>query len=204
MRSSDNELVVYRNETFTIDRTLLNRDGTPFIVGKLINPYLMITVTDSKFASSERYKVNYFLPLSGVLPLFEFTNVIPLEEILNANGEQQYFSFPDAHPSGYYNGNDVIFEEGDAVFSLIDSNGKISYKYRENKVWKDYTFRFAFTFDSVETRNWTEKTYYYAIQLVSGFYTGDADNPIKNVDYVFPLLKPTKISVLSNLEGRMG
>lgn len=203
MRSSNNELVVYRNETFTIDRTVLNRDGSPFIVGRLENPHLMITVTDSKFAFSERYKVNYFLPLSGVLPLFEFTNVIPLEEVLNADGEQQYFSFPDSYPSGYYNGNNMVFEEGDAVFSLTDSNGKISYKYRENDSWKDYAFRFAFTFDSVETSNWKEKTYYYAIQLVSGSNTGDADNPIKVFDYVLPLLKPTKISVLSNLEGGM-
>lgn len=199
MKSNDNELIVYRNETFAIDKTVVNRDGTPFIVGQLTNPHLMLTVTDTKFTSQERYKVNYFLPLLGVLPLFEFTNVIPLEEVLNADGEQQYSSFPNTYPSGYYNGEEVEFEEGDAVFSLTDADGNVSYKYREDNVWKDYAFRFVFTFDSAETKNWTEKTYYYSIQLVSGVITEAS----KTFDFVLPLLKPTKISVLSNLEGRM-
>lgn len=205
MRSSDNELVVYRNEAFTIDKTVVNRDGAPFVVGKLENPHLLITISDSKFVNTFRYKANYFLPLEGNLPTFKWTNIVPLEKVLTAEGVPAYSSFPSGNDviQGIYEGQNVLFDEDDdAVFSLT-RDGVTSYKYRKNGVWVDYNFRFVFTFDTSSTKELVEKTYYYSIQLVSGRKSDDPNRPISTFDYVVPLLSPTKISVLSNLEGRM-
>ena len=260
MRSSNAELTIYRNENFTIDRTLVNKDGSPFLISKgLPNPYLLITINSSKYKQNNQNKINYFLPLID-FPRFNFTNVVPITDLKNVDGEELY---PDGFPNGltltnvggtlvcmsaYYNGDLVGIEPDDAVFSFTE-DGITLYKYWKPNSnvegsggeWVDYKFRFAKLFSSQDTASFVEQTYYYGIQLVSGWskydvllemcisnniYVTDndteatlldklilsdieipdsvlSDAPIAKYLYVLPILGPTKLSVLSNLEGRM-
>ena len=260
MRSSNNELLVYRNETFAIDRTVKMKSGAPYVViNELENPHILITVSSSKFQQKSAYKESYFLSLSDK-PKFAITNPVDIQSILNApNGESIYNDFPDdltlisdsgslVFMIGYYDGKEVGFEVDDAVFFLKTEDG-ILYKHwvpdemteGSKGAWKDYMFNFVKVFNKSETQRWVGQTYYYSVQLVSGkstfnylkelclkygivvlsyddtkslydklcsknavFYDNfDVNNPIAKYDYLVPWLGPTKISVLSNLEGEL-
>lgn len=215
MISANNELVIHRNESFSIDRTIVNKDGSPYIVSSgMRNPHLLITVSSTKYNQPNQFKLSYLLPLVN-LPRFNFTTVIPLRDLTNESGEPLYTS---GYPTGltlsvedeekwfitaYYKGDLVKIEPNDAVFSY-EENGKTYYKYWKpdsledgsSGKWTDYIFRFVKEFAIEDTSKLVEQTYYYSIQLVAG-------NPPSEYAQVLPILNPTKMSVLSNLEGRM-
>ena len=49
MRLKGNEMMVHRGETFTIDRVVVNRDGSPFIVSsEYDNPHILISVSSTR------------------------------------------------------------------------------------------------------------------------------------------------------------
>ena len=260
MRSSNNELTVYRNETFAIDKTVKTKSGAPYIVSnELENPYILITVSSSKFEQKSVYKESYYLSLVDK-PKFAITNPVNIKSILNApNGESLYDDFPEGltliedgdalvFMVGYYDGKEVGFEIDDAVFYVENANG-ISYKHwvpdemvaGSTGCWEDYQFNFVKVFNKSETQRWVGQTYFYSIQLVSGKLTMNyltemsyrygvtvlsydneqslygkllnkgvkfpdgfnVNSPLAKHDYSVPLLVPTKISVLSNLEGEL-
>ena len=261
MRSSNNELTVYRNETFAIDKTVKTKSGAPYIVSnKLENPYILITVSSSKFEQKSAYKESYYLSLVDK-PKFAITNPVNIKSILNApNGESLYNDFPEGltliedgddtlvFMVGYYDGKEVGFEVDDAVFYVENTTG-ISYKRwvpdemeaGSTGRWEDYQFNFVKVFNKSETQRWVGQTYFYSIQLVSGKSTlnylqeianrhsitilsyddkysiyerllsrnikfpssFNIESPLAKHDYSVPLLVPTKISVLSNLEGEL-
>lgn len=98
MKSSNNEITVHRNETFSIDRVVQNPDGSPYIVSKqLENPHLLLTVSSSKFQQNSKYELNYFLELfgPGAIPRFNLTNPIDLKSLKGADGNALFPDWPD-------------------------------------------------------------------------------------------------------------
>ena len=221
MRNNDNNLIISRNETFTMDRVVQNRDGSPYIVSsQLNNPHILITVSSSKYRQANRYLKRFYLPLEKV-PRFYYTNPINIKSLSQSLLDGPYTDFPECQlstdpatgklvfMSAYYEGNYVSFEVNDAVFYRENDDGTISYKYWSPDVnvagnggkWVDYEFRFVRTFDSDFTSKLVEQTYYYCIELVAGQI--DVENDVIFYDYVAPLLDNRTISVMSNLKGGM-
>lgn len=223
MRNNDNNLIISRNETFTMDRVVQNRDGSPYIVSsQLNNPHILITVSSSKYRQANRYLKRFYLPVPKELTFYQ-TNPIDIKSLRRTIASDPFTDFPDnltvlkddttgklVFLSAYYEGNLVSFEVNDAVFCRENDDGTISYKYwsptvsnsvGSNGEWVDYEFRFVRTFDSDFTSKLVEQTYYYCIELVAGQI--DVKNDVIFYDYVVPLLDTRTISVMSNLKGGM-
>lgn len=76
MKSLNNELFVHRNENFTIDKTLQNKDGSPYIISSdLPNPYFLITVANTRYVVDDRYIYSKWLKLDK---LSRFKNTTPV------------------------------------------------------------------------------------------------------------------------------
>ena len=242
MKVFNNEIVISRNEAFSIDKTIENKDGSPYIISsRLNNPHFLISVSTTKYSQKDRYIMNYWLSLDNY-PRFLFTQPINLADIKTsaAGTESLYSSFDDltgSTISGYVDGVLVEYEPGDAVF-YIDINGKREYKYYDivAQKWITYSCKIVKVFTQEHTKEWVEQSYTYSILLVSGESTlsylrtqcndkGIAyldtdtteqlyekvksylpaefslDKPIQYFDNVFPILNPTKLSVLSSIPG---
>ncbi len=254
MKTLNNEILIHRNETFSIDKIVQNKDGSPYIISnKLSNPYFLISISTTRYAQNNRYIKNYWLDLSKY-PRFTSTNAVNLLDIkVSATSAVPiHSSFEDITYSGsgaplimgYVNNNIVSYDPDDAVFYIEDKNGNRVYKYYNTNTdsngnyigWSNYECRIVKAFTNEDTREWVEQSYVYSIQLVSGQSTLDFlqnicnDNsidystetvlelyekitsngidvpiditrPLANFDTVSTILIPTKLSVLSSLQG---
>lgn len=213
MQLKGNEMTVTRGETFTIDRTIVNRDGSPFVISsEWNNPYILITVSSSSYNQENRYVLNVWLSLKDV-PVFHNTT------ILEAKTE-----------------DDIDF---DALYSY---NGKYVYLSKVvdgNKILEEYSLRIIYPFTHEITKDWVEQSYLYSIRLVAGtsieqyvdaVYTGisgvvhdnltheekiqyilnmdatklegiNLERPLVSFDTAIDILPSTKLSVLSDLNG---
>lgn len=205
MKTFDNEITIHQGESFTIDKLVENKDGSPYIISnKLVNPYFLLTVSSSKYSQSNRYVKNYWLDLVN-FPRFLSTKPIPLSSIKTSatSNVAKYTTFPTGLLEGYVNGVYVKYDRpDDAVF--YNERTK-EYKYYETKGddpgWKDYTCRIVKHFSSKDTEEWTGQSYVYSIRLVSGSKSTTGDKPIVVSDNTIEILSPTKLSVLTNIRG---
>lgn len=227
MKTYNNEIVVRRNETFSIDKYIVNRDGSPYIVSSRIeNPYFLLTVTSSKYEQTDRYVLNKWLNISTT-PRFYTTNAVKLEysteeyDVLHPGEDGVLPSWEDNYlPSGY-EGDRLLPYANAAVFYIEDAAGNRSYcyfvytdeddgeDYGEGDVrknydgkWVPYSCRLVTSFQKGITSNWIEQNYTYGILLVGGEYNTPSE-PIVTFDTVITILEPTKLTVLSNLKGGM-
>ena len=206
MKTYNNELIVYRGEVFTIDKYLVNKDGSPFIISnKLRNPYFLLTV------GSDLYKPEYVYNkcLEIVSPQSEdnnkqriarFESTVPVEIQLDENGQ-----WPRTLPAGTTSDK--------AVYYIVNDDGSKTYKYAEisdtsteNGVtvtnWKDYNCRLSTVFYHNITKDWNEQTYYWGIRLVSGPLSPEgSEKPLSTFDVAQPILQPTKLTVLSPIDN---
>ena len=230
MQIHKNEITVYRNETFTMNKVIKNRDDSPYIVSsKLNNPYFLITVSDSIYKQDNRYVHNKWLSLANELR-FEITRPVNIKEL-------GYSSFSGMRlPAGFEGDTDASYANV-AIFT----DGK-SYKYwsYDDNAWKDYSLKINTVYSSEVTSRWSEGTHYYGILLVDGPSTENylkitceqlgLDNtvsipemfnsiqnlrpdlvshieepgrPIIKFNEVREILEPTKLYVKSNLKGGM-
>ena len=204
----NNEITVRRNETFTIDKIVQNRDGSPYLISsELQNPYFLITITNSLYDQADRYILNIWLPIDESFPRFELTVPFNLADIKTIDGQTNYpngFEDLDGLPGGYVNGVLVEFEKDDVLFYTEDVEGNRIYKYYDDG-WKDYECRIIYKFMQAITKDWVEGTYSYNIDLVSGPINDEAqfisDRPLKGVEELIPILGATKLTVLSDLKG---
>lgn len=212
MKVFNNEIIVRRNETFTIDKYVETRDGSPYIISnRLINPFFLITVTNSLYNQKDRYICHVWIPIE--LPKFDSTVPVNIADFKNEEGNQLYDSFDDLEdglPGGYVGDNLVQYEVGDALFYHQNSDGKKTFKYwdDEAEVWKDYSCRVIYKFTQGITKNWIEGGYFYNIDLVDGVLDSEALQgqrpiPISNLNEHIPILGATKLTVLSDLRGGM-
>ena len=197
MRSSNHELIIHRGETFTLDFQLTNKDGSPYIVGKdLINPHYLITIASALYRETNRRIIHYWIPVTEV---FEYTQIVNLSDIKNASDSDtpKYDSLPAELPSGYFNGLEVQFEEGDCVFK---HDGE--YYYYDDG-WKKYESHLVVNFPGTDTSKLIEQNYFYSIRLVGGNKLDSNNKNTNDIDNSIPILPSTKLSVLSNLTGGM-
>jgi hypothetical protein len=158
-----NEITVHRNETFTIDLLVTNRDGSPFMVSsEYANPYILITVFSTKYSQRNRYLANWWLNLDEMydendekikIPRFKNTVVKTIE---NKND----LTIDDDKPCEYLYYNK---EDGTYLYSTEDAEGTVKLN--------TYSFRIVHHFPNYITRNWVEQSYAYSIYLVSGTST---------------------------------
>lgn len=258
MKTLNNEIFVQRGETFSIDRLIENKDTSPFVISSEIgNPYFLLTVSNARYEQEQRYVYRKWVNLDDFLK-FKQSQIVELKTLKSdATGSYvMYRSFTDSKFNslqsytdpvsgvtynnlvayGYVNGELILFEVGDAVFT-----DGTSYKYwdsnKEGNGWTDYTCRFAVMFSTKITKDWVEQNYLYSINLVGGtstieylrdecdrnelIYTNEMDasdlanllkdnnvevtvninKPLVDIDFNIPLLKPTKLTVSSDLNG---
>lgn len=173
MKVHRNEIIVYRNETFTMNKDIQNRDGSPYIISsRLTNPYFLITVSNSRYGQNNRYVHNKWLNLKDT-PRFEITRPVNLSEI-------GYDEFEDL-PAGY-EGDETLGYANKAVFT--DGTNYKYWKYNTatpdlyDGEWVDYKCTIHTSYSSQITSQWSEQTYQYGILLVSGESTIDNLNAI--------------------------
>lgn len=214
MRTYGNEIIIHRGEPFTIDKYLVNKDGSPFIVSKEFeNPHLRVSVSDTLYAQRDRYIVNYFLSLKN-LPRFHSTVPVDIQSFKSPeDGHVLYKSFDNLSglPSGLIDGVLVTYTSNDEAVFFNKQGGSIEYKYLDQvktvgddgnetmvNVWRNYEFRLVKSFTSAMTEEWKSQNYWYDITLVSGPMN---DKSFSRMDVQLPILNPTKLTVLSDLEG---
>lgn len=213
MRVFNHELTVRRGETFTLDKLVQNRDGSPYVISsEMQNPYFLLTVSSALYDREDTYTYHAWLPVPN--PRFYCTSPVRINDFKTIDGEQLYHGFDEMSgpPSGYINGVHVIYgAEGsnlpcyDALFYYEDNDGNREYKWWSGESgWQSYVCRIVHKFLSQYTNDWIERNYFYNIDLVDGVKNrnaGPGDTPLLNVSEMVPILEPTKMSVLSNLKG---
>lgn len=184
MKTLNNILVVHRNETFTLDKIVQNRDCSPYIVSAALeNPYWLLTVSSTRYDQKDRYIQNWWLDLSDY-PRFVFTNPIDLKSFKvsnEADAVSAFSSFSDvtslsSFVGTYLNGQQITkMEANDFVYYLEDDNNNKEYKYWSTNIngWQKYECRIVKLFQQEITRQWVEQTYVYSITLMSGVSTYD-------------------------------
>lgn len=227
MKSLNNELFVHRGETFSIDKTIQNKDGSPYIISsKLQNPAFLLTISNTRYEVDKRYIYNRYLKLDE-FPRFENTTAVNLKVFKSSSGgtTSNYDDFDDitslstvTNPvtgveydnvvaSGWIGTEFWISQVGGDVFYVEDSNGKKTYKYwkyDENNVnggnWEEYKCRIVTPFFSTLTINWIDQNYTYSINLVDVKVDNDG-NIVTPFSTDIPILTPTKLTVSSNING---
>lgn len=213
MRVSNHELTVRRNETFTLDKIVQNRDGSPYIISsELKNPYFLVTVSSTLYENDDSYTYHAWLPVE--LPRFHSTIPVKINDFTSLIGAPLYNGFDNmtGPPSGYINGSHIIYEGDastpcyDALFYYEDEDDKTYKWWSGENGWQDYECRIIHKFLQQYTGEWVERSYFYNIDLVDGTKNENAssgERPLENISELIPILEPTKVSVLSNLKGGM-
>ena len=219
MKTFNNELVIHRGETFSMDKVVQNKDGSPYIVSnKLKNPYVLVAVSTTRYDQNKRYLLNLWLPLTDKVR-FSITDPIDLTSFkTDVNGTvSKYTSFDDVNirkpvlgsggkdciVSGYIGDRFVFYDYDDCVLYLENEQGIKEYRYwnLEHEGLLKYEFRITCPFTQDITSEWVEQSYVYSMTLMSGELPASGEPPFANIDTVQPLLTPTKLSVLSSING---
>ena len=219
MKTFNNELVIHRGETFSMDKVVQNKDGSPYIVSnKLKNPYVLVAVSTTRYDQNKRYLLNQWLPFTDK-PRFSITEPIDLTSFkTDVNGTvSKYTSFDDVNirkpvlgsggkdciVSGYIGDRFVFYDYDDCVLYLENEQGIKEYRYwnLEHEGLLKYEFRITCPFTQDITSEWVEQSYVYSMTLMSGELPESGEPPFANIDTVQPLLIPTKLSVLSSING---
>lgn len=179
MRLLKNEISVNQGETFTLDFSVVNPDGSPYVLHEALeNPHILVTVTSSLHSTNDRYVLNLWLDL---LRYPKFKNVVAKEV--------------ESLPSQIT--DDVV----GTLYSYTDGGTKF-YKYYDTASTKfvDYELRFRINFSTDLTKEWSGQKYQYGIKLVTGERNLDtlsnvALSKIMNEEVLLP---PTNLYVKSN------
>lgn len=182
MRAYNNDVEISRNETFSLDKIIKCKDGSPYIVSnQLNNPYFLVSVSTTRYEQKDRKVYNKWLDLKD-FPKFVETVPVDLKSLMTEpNGNvSRYNSFDDITELisidtktdilayGYVGSYLFYYKFDDAVFYIEDENGEKTYKYWSVDGWKEYTCRIVTAYTIDITSKWTEQNYVYSIDLVSG------------------------------------
>lgn len=222
MKSLNNELFVHRNETFTIDKIIQNKDGSPYIISsELQHPAFLLTISNTRYEVNERYIYNRYLKLDE-FPRFKNTTAVNLKVfVTEPNGTTSVYDdfdditeltdtdniegydgqhYTDVVAYGYIGNNFYISRVGDDVF-YITNNEVRTYKYwKKNKGWTEYECRIVTPFFNTLTSKWIDQNYVYSINLVDVEITEEGEI-VKPFSSDIPILTPTRLTVSSNING---
>lgn len=158
MKVFNNEITIHRGETFSMDKVIQNKDGSPYIVSRrLKNPCVLVSVSTTRYAQDERYKLNKWLRLAEtkevqtqtgeiqviVTPLFakvfDSTEPFDLKSLMaDHNGTTPHY------PNGFTDITERKYAVDDTGQPLLDKDGKeIGYYIAEGwlgdeHVWYDF------------------------------------------------------------------
>ena len=153
METLKHSIKIYRGESFTIDKVVQNKDGSPYIVSnRLRNPHFLLSISKSPYSNTV---VNYWLSLSN-FPTFDLTNPLDFNSV---GGLEDATAFP---ATVTIDGEVVQISKDYSVY-----NRDATYVYWDNG-WYDYECRIIKTFTTSDTSKFEPGTYYYSIQLVEG------------------------------------
>ena len=178
MNTLGNDVYVTRGETWTYDATIVNNDGSPYIVSNQYpNPYYLFKLSSDLYKINNRYYEEIWCPIdanatfycSEPLQLTEFPEAFKISDL---SSDAQKDLRGDTKKEGLNLSNY-------AVYYMIDNDGNTIYKHwiitgdiDENGdspgKWEDYVCNFRLAFMSRDTVNWTAQTYIYKLDVVSG------------------------------------
>lgn len=210
MKIRGNRIEITQGETFTLDKLVVNQDGSPFIVSdEMLNPHILISISDTEYDTSGKYVKNYWLP---IIKKFSETRPVNLLGILNEVGGKPLY--PNGFDSitalttngfvteGYMpeRGNSLVgLYPSTCVFYVENSDGTKTYRYWNTKLnkWVDYEFSIIKLFPSSDTKNWIPKKYFWNVSVCSPTGAGAIDFN----DTVIQLASDGEIFVKSRLKG---
>ena len=173
MINDNNVIQIYRGESFTIDKLICNKDGSPYIISnKFVNPYFLLSISNSVYNQNNREIRNYWIPLSN-FPKFNITQCLEASRIQNFDINSTVF------PEDLYLDGDVT-KTLDVDDAVIHYDERYVYFSEKLNKWIDYECPLSITFLTEDTSTWEAENYLYSIQLVSG---------IKNEDWLINLAK---------------
>lgn len=173
MNTLGNDVYVTRGETWTYDATIVNNDGSPYIVSNQYpNPYYLFKLSSDLYKINNRYYEEIWCPIvasdtfycSEPLQLTKFPNKFTTSDL------------SEAAQKDIENGQGKLTLANYAVYYVVDTDGNNVYKRwiidTEDKDnggrWEDYSCNFRLAFMSRDTVNWTAQTYIYKLDVVSG------------------------------------
>lgn len=219
MTGQQHNIVITRGESFSVDKRIVNEDGSPYIVSNAMkNPHLLLTISSSKYNQKGRQIFRVWFPIKAT---FYSTNAIKL----NSFGESP--SYQIDIPEG-------VNQEDYAVY-YTERDGVKTYKRYIHSSYVDYDLRLIYTFTSLFTNNLIEQDYEYSIDLVDGdamndkirdlyveYCKGsvtkiedmynelknldlandlDLDKPLANITFSMPILTPKALIINNNVSG---
>jgi hypothetical protein len=190
MKINIHDLTIYRGETFTICKSLQNRDGTPYIISDSLgdgDAYFLISIVSSTYSQDKKYEKNYWLSLKN-FPRFTETVPIALQDLDNIHGTFDDIVIKKDNDVYYFeatiNGEYAKIPASYAVY--YDKNYPNVYKYIDSDgKWSVYECKIVKTFSREDSEELVSKNYKYSIQLIYG-------NPMKQ--YLQSLANSNKIS----------
>lgn len=154
MRTKGNDIYVLRGETFSIDRSIKNGDGTPYRIDKRMVPegkaaYFLLTVASEKYESDNRYLRNWWLPITDFVELPEYIEEWDVKK------------------------QDRPAMASDKLYFVTEVDGRQFYAKYDGDEFIEYSMRFVKHFSSEDTLEWTSRNYFYSVTLVTGQTTRD-------------------------------
>lgn len=192
MKTVNNQLIVTRNETFTMNKTLYNKDGTPYMVpSSLRHPYFLLTVSSTTYTQNGQYILKKWLDISdsSKFPRFTTDKIIDLSKgtfytndftIAVTSKDNITVRQPVPGHDGQYTilqqvlyvgpgANEFVYYDFDDF--ILYEDGKYWYAYPTSTYavsWHPYSCDIVVPFTKAETSQWLEREYLYNIQLVDG------------------------------------
>jgi len=156
-----NEVYIKQGEVWPVDFEVLSKDGTPFMLPAPIrNPYVVVTLTSSRYEQQDRFVRNWWLDLSGIKAFFRseplYVSAFDVDTIL-----QEY-------PELTTDSSDELNYICNYLFYTRDSQNKKVYSFVEIIMlprWEGYNFRIVTTLDVSDL---LEQTYLYDVKIVAG------------------------------------
>lgn len=197
MKINGTDITIVRGESFTLDFSFVNKDGSPFIISnELPHPYLLISVASNTFNTDNAYKYNVWCDAT---PYYRFKSTVAIE-IPNTQSFDA-ITYPNK-------GVDVAGREycNDCVFKCTSDGKYYVYKYDSSAGAGDagyyvYNMRLVYVFDSEVTKAWSSQNYYYKIALVNTEIEVEEGDEEVNTTFTVPLLTQSVIYVVSNIGG---
>ena len=190
MQIRNNEITIFRGESFTIHKELRNADNSPYVVGSgLKNPHWLLSISNSLYSQEDRIVLNYWLPVSQTYPINEVIDLLTIKSSSSSN-DPVYSSFDEVvnakvnAVNGYLDGEFVEIPLADVIWQC---NGE--YKNYVTGKFVDYKCEIAKAFTSSDTDWLPVQTYFYSIQLVSG---------VNMLDYLKSLCKEYNMPLVND------
>ena len=193
MTGQRNEICVIQGEPFSIDKCIINEDGSPFIVSNaLANPYFVITIAQSKYSQKNRYIKKYWLKIDKN-DTFYCTNAIKLDNLNSA----PTVDIPDG-----------VAPEAYAIYYIETDNAKSYYRWTSTG-YEPYETRIICSFSTDDTLYMTEQSYVYSIELVDGedtelfvtnLYSSITDAPSDSFEEMYTVIKNHNAELLQNVD----